>query len=736
MFILNQTKMRRIGSTLMVVVLLVTSCKDAFHEDLSEAQGEVVIRLTQDHTTIPTRTDDNLPDVGEFVIEVTETSTDRLFCKKKYIDAVDQKIALNAGEHRLFAYYGDPAGVGFNSCYYVADTLFNVKSREVLDVKAKARLANVKVAVCFGPYLATDHKEYYAEVLTSTGRRLFFSKTEERAGYAPEGELTLVLYVYVQGGWKCFTSEPVACRGNEFVTFNVDTERHGELGAMEIIIDNGTDEVTMDLQVPGEAAPQAGPSIMVNGFPDDCRFVTYEADETGYEGYKADIVSHGGLAGCVLKIKSEYLPGVPSEVDLVTAGEDVKSSLRAVGVAFFDDMAQQRIAYVDFSGLVQYVARNVPYNSSTATSCAQFSLSVTDIYGRTAKSPTYVMAIEKSEATVTFNDYDIWATRLLAPVVTVTKGDPAKFALKVKKASDMLNGSLQTYYPVSVKGKTAIFPDLTGLSSGTGYEMWLQYNDNYYNISQRQFTTENAQQIDNCGFEEFKINTFSGTHTTYWYELWTAGETDTWWAVNSSVTLDESNSIAYGNYKSFPTVNVTSGGYSGYAVSIASIAVADASSTQNWFNSWGDASVGELFIGTADNSGEHKGGHITDGHSFSSRPSSISFWYKFDSYQSDPYYVEVQILDAEDQVIGSAKKADDATSVSSWTQVTLPIQYDLTNKKAAKIYVTFQSSATAKTETRKYTSLSRYEPYEERTLNGDGIHAGNILWIDEVKLNY
>lgn len=729
--------MRRIGSILLGLVLIMYSCTEVITDDSLHAGGEVVIRLTQDVGTKSYETADVFPDIEEFVVEVNETSTDRLFYRKKYADAAGQKIALNAGEHRLFAYYGSPEGVGFNSFYYVAETLFDVKPFEVMDIEATARLANVKVAVKFGPHLALDHKEYYAEVQPATGGRILFSKTEERAGYAPVGEMTVVLYVYVQEGWKCYRSQPVTCQGNEFVTFNVDTERHGELGAIEIMIDRETDDVVLDMKVPGEFAPQEGPSIQVSGFQDDCRVVSVEANPTDYKGYKADIVSYGGLRNCILKIQSDYLPGVPSEVDLANVSDDVRTALENVGLKFLDGMADQRISYVDFSGLLDYIAENVPYNPTTESLCASFSLSVTDTYGNSAKTPTYTMAIEKSEATISYNDYDIWATKLLAPVVKVTKGDPSKFVLKVKRTSDMLNSSVVTVSPASIKGNTITFPDVTGLAAGTGHQMWLQYNGNSYNITPiDDFTTESARQIDNYGFEEFKINTFSGTHTTYWYELWTSGETDTWWAVNSSVSLDKSNSAWYANYKSFPTVNVTSNGYSGYAVSISSVAVADASSTQNWFNSWGNASVGELFIGVADNSGEHKGGHVTDGHSFASRPTSMSFWHKLDSYESDPYYVEVQILDAEGLVIGSAKKVDGSTSVSYWTQVTLPITYDLTNRKADKIYVTFKSSATAKTGSRKYTSLSRYEPSGERNLNGDGIHAGNVLWIDEVKLNY
>ena len=168
-----------------------------------------------------------------------------------------------------------------------------------------------------------------------------------------------------------------------------------------------------------------------------------------------------------------------------------------------------------------------------------------------------------------------------------------------------------------------------------------------------------------------------------------------------------------------------------FCITVSSIAVADASSEWNLLNSWGDAQYGEVFIGKADNSGEHKGGHTEDGHAFTSRPTSMSYWYKLEAYESDPYYVEVQILDSAGEVIGSAKRTDIGTTTSNWTKVTLPINYEITTKKAAKIYIVFKSSATGKVKSRKY-SLSRY-------VTGEGsvnVHAGNVLWLDDVTLNY
>ena len=396
-------------------------------------------------------------------------------------------------------------------------------------------------------------------------------------------------------------------------------------------------------------------------------------------------------------------------------------------------MAGSRLSYVDFSGLFSHIAANVPYNSQNEASAVDFKLHVTDMVGKASESETYTLALEKAKASVIVNDYDIYARRVLNPSVKVETGDPSRFVLKCVAASDIMYSNVMTFKPASINGKTVVFETIGGLNPGTGYRLWTVYNENPNNrTSDHTVTTENAQQIGNNSFETFTVNTFKGTHTINWFDLWDAYG-DPWWATNSSITLDKSNSAAYATYKSFPTVNMTSKSpYSGYyAITVASVAVGDVSSEWNLMNSWGDAQVGEVFIGKADNSTEHNGSHIEDGHAFASRPSSMSYWYKLDCFESDPYYVEIKILDKDGEVIGSAVKKDGASSVSSWTQVTLPINYTVTDKKAAEIYVVFKSSASGKKTSRKYT-LSRYD-YGEGNVT---IHAGNVLWLDEVKLNY
>ena len=137
---------------------------------------------------------------------------------------------------------------------------------------------------------------------------------------------------------------------------------------------------------------------------------------------------------------------------------------------------------------------------------------------------------------------------------------------------------------------------------------------------------------------------------------------------------------------------------------------------------------GEVFLGTSN--GEHKDNWaaLTKGHAFSSRPSALSFMHKFNPVDSTPYYVDVQILDSNDNVIGQAEKNNATSSVNSWTKVTMPVTYSVTNRKAASIRIDFRSSKDGDEDTRSITVT---------TLSGSHkFMAGNILYLDNIELLY
>lgn len=684
--------MRRIGLILITAVAIASCVSTTVEEDAHNGQGEVSIKLRQDHSVAAVKTSDDLPDINDFIVEIEEMSTDRLFFRKTYAEAQEMQIPLNAGEHRLYAYYGDPQKAGFNAFYYVADTLFDVKPAELVEVDAVARLANVKVAVNFGEGLRLDHKEFYADVVASNGAELTFVKTEERAGYVPAGDLSLNLYVHVQGQWMVYKTAPVTGEPQDFITFNVDTRRSGEL-SVEIVIDDGVDTVVKEVSVPAEAAPQDGPSLAVSGFENN-RFSTYEADGRTYEGFKADIVAMGGVQSCVLEINSSYLQskGLPASVDLAAMDVSTAELLRSYGIRCLKDMSGCRLAYVDFSGLVTHVASSAPYNSQNGTSCADLRLHVTDKAGKTVSSETYTLAVDKSVATLSFNDWDIYATKLVSPVLTVEGGDPSKFVLKCVAANDMLQQNIKVVSPQSISGNTVTFQTITGLDGGTGYRIWAVYNNNSSNSTPRSdFTTENSWQFPNSDFEqwtEFKHTlerTWSSSVDYYWYKPYSGTQ---YWDVNAKASMPSSSlAAANPNVKCFPCAGRSTDSYSGsYSAFIFVVNVGNMN-TDNDVLAGNKTHIGQLFTGSADDSGNPTYGTVA----CQSRPSALKFHYKYVAKSNSQFSAELK-LNSSEGVLATGSVTGGAAS--SWTEMTVPLTYTSGKAKATDISLVFLSTTT------------------------------------------
>ena len=111
-----------------------------------------------------------------------------------------------------------------------------------------------------------------------------------------------------------------------------------------------------------------------------------------------------------------------------------------------------------------------------------------------------------------------------------------------------------------------------------------------------------------------------------------------------------------------------------------------------------------------------------------SRPTALSFYYKFSPKGSENFYAKVELKAQDDSVLFS-KEITDGQSASEWTELRIPFEYTDLRKKAASIYLQFKSSSSEK------PGVSTGNKIE---LNGSEreAHVGSVLRIDDVKVEY
>ena len=706
------------------------------------APTEGAVRLFLSQESPDTKSDlDDLPSLDDFEVEIYNARALRLY-RDTYAQAKEATIKLNAGDFRLVAHHGDTLGAGFNKPYFLAQKEFTVhgfaeNGGEPDQVEATARLANVRMKVVQGTNLTTSYKDAYVVVRHAhyTKKQVKFVRNESRYGYIPGGNLYLEVYAQLfTDEWKYYKSEPAEYLPNDNVTFNVDAAgRDGSL-SVNITVDRSVETIEVDELIGEKALPAREPYFVFNGDKDGAYAYSCNNGFTKTVNDAILTLSAGAsthISSVVLHTESASVT-LP-DADLVTVSGADKQSLVNAGLDWMAGSASN-LGYVDFSGLVNQMME------SGATGTATFTLTLTDGVGQQVNG-TFSVNVQPFAATVNIPDGNIWAWKMTGIAATVAGVEevPADATLGLQWSTDGSNWSSEKA-AVSVSGNTVQFGDITGLTPATGYRFRVvpMHLTERASVTAGSFTTEAALQVGNSGFEEYTQQTstthyslwpVSGDWTVYWWQLYT-NASSAWWGVNSPRTIEDDTARPLNqDRKTYPTVAlISSGAYSGKSVMIATIYT----STMAVENSLGlgthHNSYGEIFLGTANNRCQENWAKTTDGHAFTSRPSALSFMYRFSPKENTPFYAEVSVLDAQGNVIGSGIKNDVSSEVSAWTRCTVPITYTVTNKKAATLRISLRSSKDGN-EDWNQTNVT--------TVSGSHtIFLGNALYVDNVELLY
>ncbi len=733
--------MKNVFLPCVLLLGLLTGCTaERPGSDGTPTEGAVRLFLSQESPDTKSTLDD-LPSLDDFEVEIYNARALRLY-RDTYAQAKDATIKLNAGDFRLVAHHGDTLGAGFDKPYFLAQKEFTVhgfaeNGGEPDQVEATARLANVRMKVVQGTNLTTSYKDAYVVVRHAhyTKKQVKFVRNESRYGYIPGGNLYLEVYAQLfTDEWKYYRSEPAEYLPNDNVTFNVDAAGRDGALTVNISVDRSVETFTVEQPIGEEALPAREPYFVFNGDKDGTYAYSCNNGFTKTVNDAILTLSAGAstrISSVTLHTESAFT-SLP-DVDLVTVDGANRQALLDAGLDWMAGSASN-LGYVDFSGLANKMI------ASGAAASATFTLTLTDGVGQQVNG-TFSVNVQPFAATVNIPDGNIWAWKMTGITATVTGVDevPADATLGLQWSTDGTTWSSEKA-AVSVSGNTVQFGDISGLAPATTYRFRVvpMHLTDRASATANTFTTEAAQQVGNSGFEEYTQQTSTTKYTylittrnwtIYWWQLY-ANASSAWWGVNSTRTIEDDTVPPLNqDRKTYPTVAlISSGAYSGKSVMIATIYTSTAA-VDNWLGAGTHHNYyGEIFLGTANNRCQENWAKTTDGHAFTSRPSALSFMYRFSPKENTPFYAEVSVLDAQGNVIGSGIKNDVSSEVSAWTRCTVPITYTVTNKKAATLRISLRSSKDGN-EDWNQTNVT--------TVSGSHtIFLGNALYVDNVELLY
>ena len=338
------------------------------------------------------------------------------------------------------------------------------------------------------------------------------------------------------------------------------------------------------------------------------------------------------------------------------------------------------------------------------------------------ETPSIVVERKEVDYTVAAADENVFATYAY---VTLNGADAASASLLVSTDGIKYNAA-----GTEVAGTGLL--KVSGLNPATS--SFVRAAVNGTQCKPCEFTTEASAQLPNGDLETwYRV---AGKSKNWWIDYPGADENAVWGTMNKLTTSQGGSSGASGAaYSAFSGTRPVDSAVKGKGAVISTVGWGDANTA--WLGQIGSGlrggkcehlTVGELYLGTYNAQNEAPD---YSGLDFASRPSSMSFYYKYAVRNAADWGVaEIHVLAADGTEIASGSRQ--LSAVNDYTPVSIDLNYAVGAKKAALIKVMFKSSGNSDCQSVSNANLS--SPPSGNL--SDGRYTGSELYIDEIVLNY
>ena len=339
---------------------------------------------------------------------------------------------------------------------------------------------------------------------------------------------------------------------------------------------------------------------------------------------------------------------------------------------------------------------------------------------------------------------DVWATRASFTVNIVS---PSTRALNNPYVFMEYKSGAGWIKPSQTVNGNAI--TVTGLNGETSYQFRARYADNAVvpneSVSTEvSITTEAETQVPNADMNGWNVESTKSlakgmlnglSPSTYNAYIPNSGS----WATTNAKTFNHSSSGRL-NYciNAYPSVIYEDRGNGSKAAMIRTIGWTKGSGNEYTSLAY-HRSAGKIFLGTYSFDVDDKIDTYNYGIDFTSRPSTISFDYKYDSYNNDKFKVWAVVENRDGGVIKRLAYGEigAGSATGNYTNTTIKLAYDpvFSNLKATHFYIVFSSSNKCD-DTHTVESELLWEPTKMLRVIDSSYWGGSVLYIDNIQLNY
>lgn len=711
-------KVKFLVATLLGVLFV--ACSE--EENLSQTgKTGFLVSLAEDVKVDSRKTPEELgkPAASQFKLKITNQTTGSELYSGSY---TNQLIPASAGTYEIEATYGDNPVLALDAPYYKGTTEAELADGESKTVNVECSVANALASVTFdnsGTNTFESQFDSYgvrvsvdtsATTLPNDGKSAYY-----RAGSMPV--FTFVGTLRNGGGVKevplensNLSSPSTFAAGKHCrITLKLSDAAPGlrvEISKVEV------NSITINETIPLEWLPK--PKVTAEGFTDNTLSM-YET-ETPTAKFNFNLSSALQELKFTLNFADETYQSLNKTYTLSELSEEDRTALTNAGVVL--PVIGSKEASLDFTGLAAKLT------GSTTGDVLSNVITLDEVRANNrVLEGEQVYTIQTSAP-----DFNL----VVYPGNTWTKQFTANTQIIHGNADVIRKGMTFEYRTSETDWMSSRDSLITGLTPGTNYQVRLKYGKHY---KETNVATYPIIELENGDMEHW-TKEGPANNNTYWYVMYPWNEEDEkkyWNTINLTTTQD--GEIRNSSLNLFPpytwttyvansgTISVTDS-HSGSAALIRTVGWGSGSTAAGATSIIKNVTPGELYLGIYDLSSHQP----IYGISYSSRPTNVKFWCKYEPKSSDLMIAQIVIMDANGETIGSASVPENESgAIANWTEKTLDIQYTDLEKEPSKMYILFKSGSLTDTNVMDKPSFGNLS---------DGESVGSKLYIDDVELIY
>lgn len=719
-----------------IVVLLLIACQS---EQWEGQEGGFIVSLGEDVTVSTKSTPAELgkPDPELFKLKIVKESNGNTLYDGNF---TGKTIPASAGLYTLTATCGNNPVLALDTPYYKGEESgVEVTEGETTPVELKCSVANALTSVIY------DEPEKFNDLYSSYSLKIAVGNQSVTIGPSQ----TYKSAYYQAGTIPVFQFVGTLKDNGQEVSTTLDDERLKDAATFAagkhckltlkvkptesgVILTVGKVEVetvSISETIPVEWLPK--PKITAEGFEGNT--LTFAETESKTASIKLNTSS--ALQDMKLKFNfaDKRFAAFNQEYQLSTLSEENRTNIETeLGISL--PTIGETSPIIQLDNLIAWLQTNA---GETTNNTIEMDILANNRWSSEDETADriYTLKCNKPEFSVSVNAAKCWSREFTIDEITVTTGN--KEIIENNLVYQYYDGAnwIECTTREAEKGRTQQFQETANNIHTKTYKVRALYRG-VIASTEAEATLEAPEQLSNAEMEEWYIEEKkkSGTwpfkdKTYYTFHPYTEGNASTaWWDTNNDKAQGGTYALGIWYEGCFAScVSYTEDAHEGTKAALMYVSGCGDGYANTSRTYVGGAMVGSLFIGKY-NSG------IVQGHDFVSRPSSLSFWYKYKPYNTDAFKVVISLKNGDkDIATGIYEPTAYSAEDSEYQQATVQLNYNEDGGKATTICVQFLAS--------NKTELSQNDFALGTTITypviGDWtVHMGSILKVDDISLIY